>query len=163
MGQSCKIINQRKQQYLDTSTIPSSSRFPSLIRNAVMCRAVTWLVCSSENYAYKEAQEKGYYSQQYMGAWFGDEVEVIGDYDEEEFCYLVRSEYQNIDAEAMAMILENDEDLLQEFLERAKSESHYFYILAKVGLLEHCSKQILYHLDKYFGNNWKVKFYTRSV
>ena len=161
MGQYFKIINQTKKQYLEPFDMPSSERFPTLIQNDFMCRMVTWLVCRSENQAYLRAQNKGFYSQRFMGAWYGDAVDVVGDYDEEDLCYTAKQTYENITTKVMAMALENDQYLLDEFVAQAKTDTRHFLLLAEMGMLEPCSDAVNQQLNVHFGSDWqwKSKYY----
>ena len=159
MGRYFKIINRSTMQYIEPFHMPSSERFPGILCNELVCKLVTWLVCGSTNWSYLQVRNSGFYSRKYLGAWHNHAVDIIGDYDEESLCQTVRDEYQDITTEALAMLFENDVELLDRFARKATGSSDNFRTLAEIGILEHCPPAVTFHLAGQFGARWKDRYY----
>jgi hypothetical protein len=160
MGQDFTIINRQKKQYLDPFSMPSSTSFPSIILNPLMCQLVTWLVCTSTNDRYARVKVRGYYTRKHLGAWNGDSIEVIGDYDEEDLSHHVHNrrpghEYEDIAPEAIAMLIENDPDMIEEWVTDARQSGLGFKFLASIGKLEYSPETLTDQLAANFGEDWR--------
>ncbi len=138
--------------------MPCSERFPSMINNNLMTRCVTWLVCSSTGSHYNELKQKKHYSNQYLGFWYGDQIQIIGDY-EEELSHSVNENYKDITLEVIAMLFENDDELIQEYIE----DSCFFDFLAEVALLDNAPMNLIFTLSASYGKEWKQEYYKRKT
>ena len=162
MGEYFIVANFGKEQFLNPWKIPSSERFPSIITNSYMSTAIAWLVCGSNNSWYSQVKERGFYLKRYMGSWYGDELDIVGDHDEEDLYSAIHNEFQDITIEVFAMLLEEREYWLEELVKEAKKSSYCFEPLAEVGLLEHCAGHITFQLVSHFGKDWKETYYKNK-
>lgn len=94
-----------------------------------------------------------------MGAWYGDAIVIIGNYDEEELYREVIQDFSDVTIEAMAMLIEKDDDLAKTLVIDAKEGLHHFEYVAKIASLEYCPKNFKFELVKEFGEHWKERIY----
>jgi hypothetical protein len=160
VGEYFIVANFGKEQFLNPWKIPSSERFPSIITNSYMSTAIAWLVCGSNSSWYNQVKKRGFYLRKYLGSWYGDKLDIVGDSDEEDLYGSIRNEFQDITIEVFAMLLEERDYWFEELIEEAKKDSYYFTPLAEVGLLEHCASHITFQLASHFGKEWKETYYN---
>ena len=162
MGQYFLIANQNKQQFIDPFRLPVSEKIPALLNSDLINSLLPYLIVGSQNRQYLKFKEAGYYTQKYLGAWFGDPVDLLGDYDEEEQSRIVRSEYENISIEISAIVFELKLDLMYLILEETESGSRcWLELIRAVADLDHPPASLLHGLKELFGGSWKDELYRR--
>lgn len=106
MGQYFLIANKCRKEFLDPFVIPASEKFPKILSSHFIQSALTLLVCGSSNRKYVDLKKSAFYTSKYLGAWYGQKVDILGDNDEEDESKIVRNNYKNISIEVIAMLIE---------------------------------------------------------
>ena len=158
MGQYFKVVNHAKKEYLEPFNMRASARFSSLLGAHEMTRAISWLVCTSTNPAWLTLKDKNNRTERIIGSWCGDPVEIIGDYSEEELCYLVRDQYVDISYEVVATLFDCDSSYLDEAIEELRAHP---FLLEKLGVLMMIAEppeQLGIKLQSIYPAGWQKEF-----
>ncbi|QDV18219.1 hypothetical protein Pan153_28760 [Gimesia panareensis] len=162
MGQYFLIANQNKQQFIDPFRLPVSEKIPALLNSDLIYSLLPYLIVGSQNRQYLKFKEAGFYTQKYLGAWYGDPVDLLGDYDEEELSRMVHSQFENISIEVAAIIFELKQDLMYQILDETKSGATvWLEMIRAIMELEHPPASLLFGLKELFGKSWKEELYRR--
>ncbi len=157
MGQGFLIVNKTKKEYLDALMLPSN--FKDVINSPVAGKILLRLMCISENDAYISVKKSTIYSEKYMGSWSGDEIVIMGDYQEEAETKDVLANGKNIFPEVMAMVYDQEDEELHSIIDSAAQSINDFIHICQIALLPDCPKKILHALESKFGTQWKEKYY----
>ena len=160
MGETFRIVNPAKRQYIDAINLGEGNKRRGILRG-YHGLAISCLVC------------KGAGSGQLFGSWAGDEVFVAGDYaspdewgiaiktpvrPDRNLNQMAQDEYEDISCKAIVMLCEFDPSLIEDFVIRASAA--HGDVLRSLG---HIVYQLRYKpietaLIRIMGKTWTKKF-----
>ena len=155
MGEYFLIANDEKEQFIDPFELLSNDRFPGIMKSDFISNAILWLASSSMHEKWHDLK-KGYYTTKYIGAWAGQKILVYGDYENEEKCRIIRSNYHNISIEVAAMLFELPTAVAFYLDNFSAGDGAYKKLFAKIALLKNAPTNVIEVFSKLYGKDWKA-------
>jgi hypothetical protein len=119
-------------------------------------------VCGSSNRKYEDLKKSAFYTSKYLGAWYGNKVDILGDYDEEHESRKVRDNYKDISIEVIAMLIELGTREVNEMFDDTRSgENHWLGLFPNLLNLEFPPGRLTHELQEAFGRNYMNELYKR--
>ncbi|WP_143131269.1 hypothetical protein [Noviherbaspirillum humi] len=157
MSQYFRIFNSSKLQFLEPSRFPCSGNFPSMLTGSKHLSAgLALLTIGSANSAWLAHKQLGHYSQQWLGCWSGDMVQLVGDYEQADVWDELNRNGQDISLQVLTMMCELSADLKDEILSIYADD---LVSLGNLARLEH--SQVLAFVQNKFGRNWLDKYHRK--
>lgn len=136
----------------------SSERFPAILASEEMTRSLAWLVCSSTNPYWRELKRKNNRTNRLIGSWVGDNIEVIGDENEEDLSHFAKSNFEDISFEIVACLFDFDKCYLDEAIKQLIEWPSLLEQLGVLMLLKDPPEGLEERLASLYPNGWMHEF-----
>lgn len=135
----------------------SGSSFPAVLESQDMMKAIVWLTCTSTNREWLKLKKLNERTQRFLGSWAGDSVRIIGDYDEEELCWMTKQEFEDITLEILAIFYELFDEYVEKTVELLRNWPIALATIGQVAMLKNPPRCLVYELDKLYPGGWKAQ------